>query len=113
VRNCIATAADHARAGEGPTFVEAITYRFCGHMTGDGQAYRTAEEVAEARLSDPIVQARAVMLTIGFTAAELDEVDAKVARRVAEAEELAWASPEPDVAELENALTPGLEWSMA
>jgi TPP-dependent pyruvate/acetoin dehydrogenase alpha subunit len=113
VRNAIATAADHARAGEGPTFIEAITYRFCGHMTGDGQAYRTAEEVAEARLSDPIVLARAAMLNIGFTAAELDEVDAKVTRRVAEAEELAWASPEPDVAELANALTPGLEWSTA
>jgi acetoin:2,6-dichlorophenolindophenol oxidoreductase subunit alpha len=43
-----------ARAGEGPTIVECLTYRLRGHYVGDPQAYRTADEITEWRERDPI-----------------------------------------------------------
>ena len=45
------TAVERARAGEGPTLIEAKTYRFEGHFLGDPEPYRTREEVAQARKS--------------------------------------------------------------
>ncbi len=47
-------AADRARAGEGPTFIEAKTYRFKGHSISDPAKYRTQEELEEALERDPI-----------------------------------------------------------
>jgi pyruvate dehydrogenase E1 component alpha subunit len=47
-------AADRARAGEGPTFIEARTYRFKGHSISDPAKYRTEEELGEALERDPI-----------------------------------------------------------
>ena len=51
----VGEAADRARSGGGATFIEAMTYRFCGHMPGDMQTYRTDEEVAEWRKRDPLI----------------------------------------------------------
>ena len=42
-------AADRARAGEGPTFIEAKTYRYRGHSMSDPMKYRTKEELEQAR----------------------------------------------------------------
>jgi pyruvate dehydrogenase E1 component alpha subunit len=47
-------AADRARAGDGPTFIEAKTYRFKGHSISDPAKYRTQEELEEALEKDPI-----------------------------------------------------------
>jgi 2-oxoisovalerate dehydrogenase E1 component alpha subunit len=48
-----------ARAGEGPTFIEAMTYRMEAHTTSDDPSrYRTEEELAEAAKTDPIVRMR-------------------------------------------------------
>ena len=43
-----------ARRGEGPTLIEAKTYRFYGHEEGDAATYRTEEEVEAHRARDPI-----------------------------------------------------------
>ena len=51
-------AADRARAGEGPTFIEAKTYRFRGHSMSDPAKYRTKEELDKAKERDPIVALR-------------------------------------------------------
>lgn len=54
VKSTVEAAIGIARAGGGPTFIEALTYRFCGHMTGDREAYRTRGEVEEWRAKDPL-----------------------------------------------------------
>ncbi len=46
-------AAEHARSGQGPVLLEAMTYRFRGHSAQDTQKYRTREEVEKYRQSDP------------------------------------------------------------
>lgn len=57
-----------ARAGEGPTLIEALTYRIGAHSTADDPGrYRGDEEVERARAFDPIVRFRAWMLAAGHT----------------------------------------------
>jgi TPP-dependent pyruvate/acetoin dehydrogenase alpha subunit len=56
VRDAAARAVRRARAGEGPSFVECLTYRFSGHSRGDPShgTYRTKEEVQEWLERDPL-----------------------------------------------------------
>ena len=54
-----------ARSGDGPTFIEAKTYRLRGHYEGDPQGYRSAEEKAEWRRRDPIRLAETRLLEAG------------------------------------------------
>jgi TPP-dependent pyruvate/acetoin dehydrogenase alpha subunit len=84
----MAEAIDRARRGEGPTLVEALTYRWFGHYAGDKAAYREEEEVTEWRAKDPLVYTRG---HIDETAA--DEADERAEAIVASALEFALASP--------------------
>ncbi len=55
VYDAVSTARERAAAGDGPTFIEAKTYRFRGHYEGDPESYRSEEEVNEWRENrDPI-----------------------------------------------------------
>lgn len=55
VASVVATAIDRARSGEGPTLIEALTFRMQGHTTADDHGrYRTEEHVEEWRQSDPL-----------------------------------------------------------
>ena len=54
VRGSVAKAAERARNGEGPTLIEAKTYRWYGHSHSDPRAYRTRDEEAEWKKRDPI-----------------------------------------------------------
>ena len=89
-------AVDRARAGGGPAFLECLTYRFDAHHTWEYQArprYRTAEEVAEGMLRDPLeIQAARVpeQVRAGIDA-EIEELLDRARRFVAD-------SPEPDPA---------------
>jgi TPP-dependent pyruvate/acetoin dehydrogenase alpha subunit len=56
VHDAVARAAARARAGAGPSLIEAHTIRWVGHFEGDAQAYRTREEAAEGRRTDPIAR---------------------------------------------------------
>jgi TPP-dependent pyruvate/acetoin dehydrogenase alpha subunit len=58
VRAAADTAVERARAGDGPTLLECLTYRWSGHYVGDPERYRTPEEVAAWKEKDPIVQLR-------------------------------------------------------
>ena len=95
---CVEDAAARARAGGGPAFIEAMTYRLWGHMMGDPESYRTKEEVAQARLVEPIVRLGQRLRQLGQAEAGLARLDAEAAGIVAQALQFAEASPEPSVA---------------
>jgi pyruvate dehydrogenase E1 component alpha subunit len=94
-------AADRARRGEGPTFIEAMTYRLFGHMVGDSEPYRTKEEVAEWRARDPIaVFPQRLVSEYGFTDAQVREAEAQVAAEMDEIVRFAQAGPWPEPVEV-------------
>lgn len=98
------TAAKRARSGEGPTLIEAKTYRFDEHQVGlicPGQPYRTQEEVEYHRANrDPVVMYRQTLLADGFSEAQLKEIETEVITAVAEAIRFAEAGPFPNPTEL-------------
>jgi len=93
-------AVDRARRGEGPTFIEAKTFRFCGHLLGDESHYIPAEEMAAAKAVDPVPAYRKALLERQIPEADLDAIDAEIATTVAEAAEYALAAPYPDADEI-------------
>src|SRR5688572_7029407 len=72
------TAVGKARAGDGPSLIEAITYRSGGHSRADPGKYRPAEEVEAWAQRDPIPQYRARLVALGVTEAELDLIEDEV-----------------------------------
>jgi len=96
VYQAVKEAAGRARAGEGPTFVEAKTYRYRGHYEGDPQVYRVAGEMEAWRARDPIPAFRQRLLDAGvFDDAALKEVEAGVQAQLDEAVAFAKAAPVP------------------
>jgi TPP-dependent pyruvate/acetoin dehydrogenase alpha subunit len=75
VREAAQRAVAHARAGDGPVFIEAITYRFVGHSRSDPGAYRPEGELDRWRERDPIVVLRAQLEAEGVEPDELDEIE--------------------------------------
>ena len=73
VRKATQEAAGRARRGEGPTLMEARTYRMRGHFEGDPQRYRTKEEVEQAKQRDPVRQFRDLLNKKGILHEELDQ----------------------------------------
>ena len=94
VYRAVKAAAETARAGQGPTLIESVTYRWRGHSKSDKQAYRTRDEVKHWQQQDPILRFAA---GLGLSEAELDDVRQQAVQRIAEAVAFAEASPEPDV----------------
>ena len=85
------------RAGEGPTFVEARTYRFVGHSRSDPGKYRPEGELEEWQARDPLVVAgERLRDELHVPEAELDEVAADVERELAEVEQAALRAPFPE-----------------
>lgn len=90
-------AIERARRGDGPTFIEAKTYRFRGHSMSDAEAYRTKDEVAEAKNDDPILLVKNRILENNWaTENELEEIENKVKIFIDECENFAEESPFPD-----------------
>jgi pyruvate dehydrogenase E1 component alpha subunit len=90
---------ERARNGEGPSLIEAKTYRWKGHWTGDPEVYRTREEVAAWMEKCPIKRLRAYLLDNRIAAeAELNVIDGEAQAAVDEAARFALDSPEPDPA---------------
>ncbi len=89
-----------ARRGEGPTLLEAKTYRYYGHFQGDQVTYRTEAELSAYRDRDPIKAVRGFMVERGMASAEdLDRIDARVQEDLDTAWEAAKAAPFPDPSE--------------
>ncbi|MFN8443932.1 MAG: thiamine pyrophosphate-dependent dehydrogenase E1 component subunit alpha [Caldilineaceae bacterium] len=95
----IKAAAERARKGEGPTFIEALTYRLSGHMAGDLETYRTKEELEMQRKVEPLARLEDKLFKRKVKAAELEKIRDEVEKVVAEAVEFAQNSPWPDPAE--------------
>ena len=76
-------AVGRARAGDGPTLLEAKTYRMKGHAEHDGQAYVPAEELAQWAARDPVESYSRVLMAQGIaTAQDLATLDAAIAERI-------------------------------
>jgi len=99
-----AEAIERARKGEGPTLIEALTYRWKGHSRSDARKYRTREEEAEWKTNnDPIARLKGELLKHGIlTEARADEIQAETKRAVEEAVAFAENSPFPSPDSLEQ-----------
>ena len=98
----MAEAAERARAGDGPTLIEAVTYRMEPHTTSDDATrYRTAAELAEWSARDPISRYRTYLQDIGVLTERVEQrVDARSVRLRAELRDAVVGAPDPDVDEL-------------
>jgi pyruvate dehydrogenase E1 component alpha subunit len=96
-------AVERARAGEGPTLIEARTYRFVGHSMSDPVhgVYRTKEDVETAKLNDPIrIYANLLADLKILSQEELEKMDDEVKQISQESADFAEKSPEPEPDEL-------------
>ena len=85
-----------ARRGDGPFFIEAMTYRLTGHMMGDPEVYRTKEEVAQAWENEPIRRLERRLRALDHADAELARLEAEADEIIMDALQFAESSPEPE-----------------
>ena len=86
-----------ARAGEGPSLVECLTYRHGGHHVNDPGLYLPPEELQRWKAHDPLIVLRARLARAGVDEAAITLIDERVERLIDEAVEFATASPNPSV----------------
>jgi pyruvate dehydrogenase E1 component alpha subunit len=92
----VSAAAELARGGGGPTFLECVSFRFEGHYFGDPQKYITGEELAERKLADPIPRYRQRLLDGGlFSEEALVELEESATGEVEAALEGVLSTPRP------------------
>jgi acetoin:2,6-dichlorophenolindophenol oxidoreductase subunit alpha len=96
VRAAAAEMLESVRRGDGPAFLEALTYRFVGHSRGDPGAYRPEGELEAWRERDPLAVARARLISEhGITEGAIDELEAEVTAELDAVERAALAAPFP------------------
>src|SRR5215831_1558711 len=101
VYGATAEAVARAREGDGPSLIEAVTYRFRGHSMSDPGEYRSKREERIWQERDPIKNLRRRLLGERHVAeGKLSEIEADVAREIEEAVKFADESPEPSLDEL-------------
>lgn len=99
VYHAVKQSIEKAVAGEGPIFIEGITYRLAGHMAGDLETYRSSEEIDAQREHEPVVVLQRRLVERGVSEDDLAQIRDEVEAEVAEAVEFAQDSPWPDRAE--------------
>lgn len=96
VREVAQKAVARARAGEGPTLIEALTYRFRGHSLADPDELRSATEKEEWLARDPIQKFRSYLIEQKLAKQqELADIDGKIQSLIEEAVQFAEESPDP------------------
>jgi TPP-dependent pyruvate/acetoin dehydrogenase alpha subunit len=90
-------ALDVARSGQGPSLIEALTYRHGGHSRADPAKYRPQAEVDEWLARDPIPAYRSRLLERGMSSDDLDEIEGRVRDAVETATEEAKAGSPPSL----------------
>lgn len=111
VYEAVKEARKRAADGEGPTFIEAETYRYHGHFEGDQQPYRTEEDVAIWKDRDAIESFKRRLVDAGtITEAEFDEMKAEIDQQiedaVGKAKEAAYPDPSEAYEDMFNAAVP-------
>lgn len=98
VYDAVYTAAERARAGDGPTLIEALTYRYKGHSRSDKQVYRTRDEVKEWRQRDPIPRFGDRLKHFGIISdEEYKQLGKQAIEEIEQSVEFAINSPEPEL----------------
>ncbi len=101
VHEAVSRAAEHIRAGKGPSYLEIRTYRYKGHSVSDPAKYRTKQEVEEYKEKDPVKVTERRLLTEKIaTEDEVKEIKAKIKKEIDEAVKFAEESNFPDPSEL-------------
>lgn len=101
VCEAVGTAVAHARAGDGPSLIENMTYRWRGHSKSDRNRYRTKEEISDWMKKDPIKRFAKVLRDHKILSTEdVLELEADVDREITEAIEFAKSSPDPVISEV-------------
>lgn len=97
VYQVVKEAVERARAGEGTTLVEAVTYRWTPHSSDDDdRTYRTREEVEQGKLRDPLPRLRDYLYRRNLlTSQQENELEERVRAEVDEAQRLAEEAPYP------------------
>ncbi|MEX2547816.1 MAG: thiamine pyrophosphate-dependent dehydrogenase E1 component subunit alpha [Chloroflexota bacterium] len=98
VNEAASRAIDRARAGSGPSLIEALTYRLTGHSRADPAKYRPAGELEAWQARDPLLVARRRLEDSGIENSHLDGLDAEIDADVSRAVELAITWPATDLA---------------
>jgi acetoin:2,6-dichlorophenolindophenol oxidoreductase subunit alpha len=90
-------AVERARSGDGPVFLEALTYRHLGHSKSDPGTYRPPEEVEAWKARDPLgITRRQLLEELGLEESEVDAAGTRAEREVADGVAAALAAPYPD-----------------
>ena len=102
VYDVMKTAVEHIRSGNGPYFVEAITYRYFGHSKSDRNLYRPKEEIEDWKQNrDPIMRfTKHLLRSEIMNEGQVREIYEQAEQVIVKAVEFAEASPEPDVSTL-------------
>ena len=100
VHEAVQEAVSRARAGDGPSLIEAQTYRLGGHWAEDPSHYRSPEEVAEWRERDPLPLQRRRLIRAGVGEEELRSLERGVATEIEAAVAAARQAPDPGPADL-------------
>ena len=101
VRAAAQRAVERARAGEGPTLLECLTYRFRGHSLADPDELREEAEKEFWAKRDPIKSLADRLIELGLaTAEELKAIEKEIDAEVADCVDFALAAPEPKPEEL-------------
>jgi pyruvate dehydrogenase E1 component alpha subunit len=92
-------AVEQARRGNGPTLIEAKTYRFMGHSRGDPGKYRAEDELSDWQSRDPIPLFRSYLVDREVDRLTLDSLEESVDEGIDEAVKYALSAPHPDPSE--------------
>jgi pyruvate dehydrogenase E1 component alpha subunit len=95
VYDTVAEAVARARAGEGPSFIEALTYRYKGHSRSDPATYRPEGELERWLERDPIVLHEQALIAAGVDPARCEELREGAKKAVTDALERAMGWPDP------------------
>jgi TPP-dependent pyruvate/acetoin dehydrogenase alpha subunit len=96
MREAAGRAVAHARAGGGPFFLEAVTYRYVGHSRSDPGAYRPPGELEAWKDRDPIPRHRGELMEAGVDPKTVDAIDREVVTLLQEMERRGLEAPFPD-----------------
>jgi pyruvate dehydrogenase E1 component alpha subunit len=96
-------AVERARAGEGPTLIEAVTFRFNGHLMGDAAKYIPKAQLEAAKAKDPVPILRARLIAEDIASeGELAAIEADIGAEIDAAVADAYAAPVPGLIELKR-----------